>query len=169
MLTMTKKLPTAVKETNGTARADRQNPDEPRPPVGEPGMPPDLSAAEQAAWAECVRMLLPLGVLTESDGLALESLACAVVEYRELRQAVSLSKTTAVTSTQKEVVDRLHPLYPMLQQTRKELRALWGCFGLDPLSRTSVHTVVKTAKKTDAKPGQGAQAEPRPASTYFAH
>ena len=165
---MTKKLPTAIHEMKGTDRSDQNRANEPRPPTGEPAMPPDLIAEEQEAWRYAVGILLPLGVLTVSDGLALESLACCIVEVRKLRQQLGGAETVSVTSTQKETVDRLNPLYPMYQQSRKELRALWSCFGLDPLSRTSVHTVQTARGKingdTPAQP-----AESKPAAAYFKH
>jgi P27 family predicted phage terminase small subunit len=165
---MSRKLPTAIHEQKGTARSDRQKPDEPKPPVGVPVMPAHLNDEEKVAWHYCVEILEPMGVLTRADGLALEQLATAIVEVRYLHEQLRVNKTQAVLSTQKEVVDRLNPLYPMYQQSRKELRSLWSAFGLDPLSRTNVHTVQGRSSKADGS-GQGKQAPAKPASAYFSH
>lgn len=138
---MSNPKPTVLKEVEGTARADRVKKDEPKPDTGIPSCPDYLSEAEKAEFQSIAKVLLKMGVLTVADGLALENLAVLTCEVRDLTVLLREGRTTSVVSTQKETVDRLHPLYPMLQQSRREQRALWACFGLDPAARTKVHTV----------------------------
>lgn len=164
------KLPTAVKEMKGTLRESRENPDEPRPDTGVPAMPMSLSAKEQAAWHECVATLLPMGVLTIADGLALEQLAVTIVEVRELHEQIRGNRSQKVTSTQKEEVDRQHSLYNVYNQARKELRALYTSFGIGPLARTAVHTVKPRMPQPDGdKPEAAAGPVRRTAASFFKH
>lgn len=104
-------------------------------------MPEDFDEAEQKAWERCVEILKPLGVLTVADGFSLEQLVVSIIECADLKKVVRASPTQAVTTTQKETVDRMHPLYPAWNQARDRLIRLWSVFGLDPLARTSLHTV----------------------------
>lgn len=152
--------PSHLKVVQGTDRKDRKNKDEPQPDKIAPRCPDHLSTEEKVEWGKQVAELQLMGVLTRADGLALEQLVVMIVEVRELTETIRGSRTQAVTSTQKEVVYRLHPLYPMLQQSRKELRQLWACFGLDPSARTKVHTV-------PAGNGKNTQEPQRPASAYL--
>lgn len=166
------KLPSAIKEQRGTSRPDRGRENEPRLDVEEPPLPADLTEREKEVWAGMVDDLKRMGVLTRADGVSLKQLVVTSVECDRLRAMISGAETTSVTSTQKEVVDRVHPLYMTYISVRKELRALWTCFGLDPLARTSVHTVQKLAKgkaKNDGGDSPEVPAKPQGAARYFQH
>lgn len=166
---MSKKLPTAVHEAAGTARADRQHDDEPQPDLGVPALPLLFDEDEIAVWDRCVDILQPLGVLTVADGLALEQLVTSIIECRDLKAKVKAAPTSSVTSTQKEQVDKVHVLYPMWNQARDRLIRLWSVFGLDPTARTSLHTIRPTKKSpSDRKPRDPSGLEKRKAD-YFAH
>ena len=69
----------------------------------------------------------------------------------------------AIAALQKEQVEKLNPLWAQLNVARKRQHDLWAAFGLDPSSRTRVHTV--------QAPGNGnAQATKPPvkqANDYF--
>jgi P27 family predicted phage terminase small subunit len=166
---MSKKLPTAVHEAAGTARSDRQSADEPRPDLGAPTMPVDFDEEEAKCWNSCVGILHDMGVLTVADGIALEQLVICILECRDLKQQVKSKPTVNVTSTQKEVVERANPLYAEWNRARDRLARLWSVFGLDPLARTSLHTVRtgvgKQSDGTKAKVGAGA----KPKHDYYAH
>jgi P27 family predicted phage terminase small subunit len=153
--------PSHLKAVQGTDRRDRKNDREPQPEKGAPPVPAHLTPEELIEWGRCCERLQKLGVLTEADGLALEQLCVLIVEVRRLTKIVRDNETQKVTTTQKEQVDRAHPLWQQLQQSRKELRALWTCFGLDPSARTRVHTV---QTNNGNKP---AQAPPRAANAYL--
>jgi phage terminase small subunit len=146
------KLPTAVRKQRGTHRPDRANATEPQLDPGEPPMPADLDEREKVRWHEIVTSLKMMGVLTPADGIALKELVCCSVEVDRLRAKITGAETQAVLSTQKEMVDRVHPLYATWLGARRELRALWTAFGLDPLARTAVHTV-QPAPRAGTAPG----------------
>lgn len=170
---MSHKKPTAVHERDGTLRPDRANAEEPRPEPGVPMMPHYFRAAEKAAWDRAVSMLLPLGVLTASDGFPLEQLSLRLVECEELYIKIRDQRTIAVTTTQKEQVDRAHPLYNQWNQATRELRSLWEGFGMDPVARTRVHTVkppsAGTAPADGPKPTGPSAASRRTAGSFFQH
>lgn len=156
--------PSHLKAVEGTERADRKNNREPTPPKGAPPVPAGLSPDEMVEWGRFCERLQTMGVLTEADGVALEQLCVLTVEVRELTRLIRDARTVSVTTTQKEQVEKVHPLYSQLQLSRKELRALWSCFGLDPSSRTKVHTVQQPAGNGNTK---ATRAPIRAADDYF--
>jgi len=81
---MTPPKPTALKMLQGTARADRATPNEPRPRVGAQ-KPDTLSPKASAEWDRLAPMLERLGLLRETDALALEDLCETTVRWRMLR------------------------------------------------------------------------------------
>lgn len=172
---MSRKKPTEVHERDGTLRPDRQNHEEPRPEPGVPLMPHFFRDAEKAAWDRAVAMIQPLGVLTPSDGLALMSLAMRMVEVEELYLQIRDQRTIDVLSTQKEAVPRAHPLYPQWNAAMTAMRETWQAFGMDPISRTRVHTVKPKASAVahDGSTTQGAvpsEGGPRrTAGSFFKH
>lgn len=133
--------PSHLKAVQGTTRKDRENKREPQPPKGAPPLPAHLDPEEILEWGRCCERLEKMGVLTEADGIALEQLVVMIVEVRDLTKLVKAERTQRVTTTQKEQVDKPHPLWPQLQQSRQHLHRCWQAFGMDPSARTRVHTV----------------------------
>ena len=138
-------------------------------------MPAYFDAEERKCWRQIVDILLPMGVLTEADGAALEQLVICMLECRDLKQQVRSSMTIKVTSGVGETVDRVHPLYLQWNQARDRLQRLWSVFGLDPLARTSLHTVKvihpekTTTKKHATGKGSIAPASAEETSRFFTH
>ena len=155
--------PSHLKAVQGTERADRKNPREPQPPKGMPPVPENLTAEELIEWGRNCERLQTMGVLSEVDGMALEQLCVVTCEVRRLTLKLRDADTIVVTTTQKEQVEKLNPLWAQLNVARKRQHDLWAAFGLDPSSRTRVHTV--------QAPGNGnAQATKPPvkqANDYF--
>lgn len=174
---MSRKKPTAVHERDGTSRPDRQNHEEPRPEPGIPLMPAYFRDEEKKAWERAIAMILPLGVLTASDGLALETLAIRMVESETLYVQIRDQRTIEVLSTQKEAVPRAHPLYNQWNASMSALKDAWQAFGMDPISRTRVHTVKPKSSATapdGSKRASSAEttvpaAQRRTAGSFFAH
>jgi len=153
--------PSHLKAVQGTDRRDRRNENEPQPPKGAPPLPAHLDAEESLEWGRCCERLEKMGVLTEADGLALEQLVVMIVEVRALTTLVKAERTQRVTTTQKEQIDKPHPLWPQLQASRQHLYRCWQAFGMDPSARTRVHTVRAPSGNPAAK------APPRAANAYL--
>jgi len=62
-----KPLPTAVKRLRGEKRACRLNPDEPKPPVGDPDCPKFLKGDARIEWNRMVPTLKKMGIFTTFD------------------------------------------------------------------------------------------------------
>jgi phage terminase small subunit len=73
--------PTSLKVLQGTFRADRANPLEPRLAAGRPPRPAWLSESARGHWRRLVEETEALGVLTPVDGIALAMLAQTLDAY----------------------------------------------------------------------------------------
>lgn len=134
-------------------------------------MPAYFDKDEKKCWRQIVDILLPMGVLTEADGAALEQLVICMLECRYLKEQVRTQSLVKVTSTVGETCDRVNPLYPQWNAARDRLMRLWSVFGLDPLARTSLHTV-KATPHSEKKPNAAGKGQvPVSAETgrFFAH
>jgi len=155
--------PTHLKLVTGTARKGRLNAAEPKPARERPSPPQHLTDRGKAAWAETVLIVDRMGVLTEADPLALESLAEAIGDLRAAR--ASLAKPLTVNdgdgeTTVAEAGERYYWTFgksgPMRRQ-RPEVAdiadadrrvAMWlQRFGLTPADRGRVSA--STPQKTE--------------------
>lgn len=162
---MTAAKPSHLKAVQGTERADRKNDREPKPDVGDPVCPDDLSTDGKVMWGALCVDLRRMGVLTVVDGHALRMLVEKTLEVRAMRRKIDLDGYfVVVTTTQKEQVMKPHPLLDPLHRAETELRLQQQRFGMDPSARTKVHTVAPPPKVND-KPSQAAPV--RAASSYF--
>ncbi len=84
--------PTSVKELRGTARPDRLNALEPRPPVLEVGTEPPTwlrGARRHRAWRDLSELLTGQRILTVLDTLALAQLVDAYGDYLEASDLIA--------------------------------------------------------------------------------
>src|SRR5215213_8482527 len=79
---------TTLKELSGTLRKHRQNNDEPKPDRSVPFPPERLSAQAKAAWRELAEIADGMGILTEGDPAALEAMAGALADLRDVRASL---------------------------------------------------------------------------------
>src|SRR4051812_39002875 len=107
--------PSHLKVVQGTARKDRANPDEPKPPLGSPVPPIWLSDGAKVQWGRFSVWLEQMGVLTAADGPALERLVSVYLEVRDLEATLAREgRTYATQSTVGERVVKAHPGVAML-------------------------------------------------------
>jgi hypothetical protein len=120
--------PTALKILQGNPGQRRLNDAEPKPPLG--ADPPVWLRDDPvllAEWKRHAARLLRLGLLTEIDDDALCALTVLSVKFREMVAAGAEAN--------------------VLINITKELRAMWGRFGMTPADRSRVK-VEKPAPKT---------------------
>lgn len=145
--------PTSLKRAEvGGAKRDRGrrliNDNEPPAEPGEPDMPTYLDEAAQAEWNRLVPILLGMGVLKRSDGIALGSL-CAAVSLRDKAYAdldkwgLYYTTTTESKDTNKSRAKKkptitrvkVHPALAIIEAADARVYR-WGReFGLTPSSR----------------------------------
>ena len=115
--------PTALRVLQGNAGKRPLPKGEPQPELGcEP--PPWLPDDARSQWSRLAPTLLELGLLTEVDGDAFGALCILTA------QLASLAK---IPGTQ-------------VQDITKELRQLWGRFGMTPADRAKVSVAPKEQK-----------------------
>ena len=89
--------PTHLKVVAGTAQPSRINPAEPMPAKGIPAAPTHLSTRARAAWAQLSVIVNDMGVLTESDPVALEMLCNAYVDLLQARASLAAPLILTIT------------------------------------------------------------------------
>lgn len=137
------KKPTALHALTGTARKDRTNNAEPKPKLEKPRTPSHLSTAEKKIFKSLTDELTNLGVLTKIDGMALELLSSAYVEYLELTDILSKEgQIYEVTGTSGDVIKKAHPSVAMRSDAWKRVKAMMAEFGITPATRSNVSAII---------------------------
>jgi P27 family predicted phage terminase small subunit len=147
--------PTELKIVEGTVRASRTNPAEPKPEMLAPDERPPAWLQGRSArrgWREALPLLAGMRVATIADRIAIGLLCDAFGRWIDARAALRrLGSTTYTTTT--EAGSTLHREYPQVGQEERawqQLLTVGRDFGLTPASRTKVSTV---------QPGDGGRAE----------
>ena len=130
--------PSAVKQAQGTIRADRRNDAEPEFDLLDDLAPPShLPERSAAVWREVAPMLRKGKVLTAADGIALEMLCDAVADYRRCRERLGDGDESFVTYSAKGS-QVLNQWLVAKQMSSKRAEAFMSKFGMDPASRSRV-------------------------------
>lgn len=139
---MSRRLPSAVKALRGTARKDRVNASEPKPTLGVPPARVGLSAQAQRERRRLLRALLPMHVVTVSDGPALDLASEAFAEYHEARAVLARDGQSyeCVTAAGAKM-RRARPEQAIAADAMRRAAHLLEAFGLTPASRSKVEQV----------------------------
>jgi P27 family predicted phage terminase small subunit len=142
-----------LKLVSGTYRPDRSNPAEPMPKAGIPEMPANLSRAGKVAWNRYVTLLTELGILTVSDGPALQCLSEATADLAAARQALRErgSLTYATTTRSAGLMHRPWPEVALVAESDHRLMIWLAKFGLSPVDRARVSIVGKDYPDPNAR------------------
>ena len=124
--------PTALKILAGNPGKRPLNPNEPKPAPGAPPCPAWLHKYAKAEWRRVVKVLLPLGLVTQAD---LAGLASYCTAYAELRLASETLEREGRTVKAGELT-RPHPAAAQQKSALAALRGWSQLFGLDPSSRS---------------------------------
>ena len=147
-------LPTAVKKLRGNAGKQKLNDAEPKPPQGDPEMPPDLPKAAAAEWKRIIPELRMLGVLSTIDRAALAAYCHAFARWFQAEREVKrygitvrepilhLGARTAYVRIKK------NPAVTISEGAMKLMKAFLVEFGMTPSSRSRV----RIAPPTDEDP-----------------
>lgn len=140
--------PTAVKQREGTYRADRAPTHEPKPESEVPPCPAGVRTDKdaKACWDALSTRLEKLGLLSAIDGAALEGLcrsySVAVKADRALKKGVTLKTMYGIQA---------HPAVAISRLAWAEVRKFASEFGLTPAARTRVNAPAKKAETDEAE------------------
>lgn len=138
------KKPTALKELQGTARADRANPLEPRPSVGIPDAPAwiDEDPVTRQLFDQVTKYIVDMKVATQVDGLALSLLADQLSLYLEIRNEIrSRGVMLQEEGSTGQTVTKPNPLLPQLNSAYTAIVKMLREYGLTAASRTNVSMI----------------------------
>lgn len=138
-----KRKPTAMLERIGNPNVARQRAGEPdRIPELPPK--PELSKVAAEAWERYEPMLSATGVLSKTDGLALEVLVETYAEWHRAKEAVKDEGPYYLTPTGQR---KPHPAVRQRAEARRDLCRMLREFGLTPASRAEIRADPGAGKK----------------------
>jgi P27 family predicted phage terminase small subunit len=135
--------PTALHVVEGTTRADRENPDEPRPELGAQ-RPFWLTKRGVWAWKKLAPRLVKTRILTELDAEALALLCDAYADYLEARAIVAREGLTYESATESGgTMIRPRPEVDMKARAWARVEKMLSNFGATPAARAKVHAAAE--------------------------
>ena len=143
-----KRKPTAEKESAGTLRPCRENPNEPEAILTIGANPPEyLSPQAKEAWLYIVPKLEAIKILSESDLPILETLCDSWAEYRQCSEQITPDNMVIDSFKGSQV----NPLISIRNQAWDRFRRLALEFGMTPASRSKASVIKDTKTDTEAE------------------
>ena len=124
--------PESVRLAEGTFRADRHGRNNPKPAIAAIEAPAWLDDVAREKFAERVRVLQPLGLVTELDG---DALAAYCQAWSEFRRAAELLADQDLASETKGGATRSNPLIATKNNAAKLIMQFGSRFGMTPSDR----------------------------------
>ena len=128
-------IPTHLKLVKGTARSDRENPNELKPPLVVPDPPSHLDEREKAKFSAMAEMLARHGVMTELDSGAIARYA--IVWCRWLDAEAEVKKRGQVVKTTSDNVIQ-NPFLAVANKCMTQMAQIESEFGLTPSARSRI-------------------------------
>jgi P27 family predicted phage terminase small subunit len=125
-------IPTAMKELAGNPGKRRLNEHEPQPRRDAPRMPAHLEPAARREWRRLVRILEPMGVLTEAEA---DLLALYASTYARWVEASRLLQEDGLIVLSGNGTPMRNPLLPLIEQCTRTMTRCMGELGLTPAAR----------------------------------
>jgi P27 family predicted phage terminase small subunit len=142
--------PTALKLVTGNPGKRALNKKEPQSSRTIPACPEYLSSSAKVVWGRLTVLLDRLGVLTETDTLALERLCDCYADILECRELIERDGRTYTTTTpQGEILIKGNPAVNQLRAADAQFKSYLIEFGLTPAARTKVHAEPDGEEKED--------------------
>ena len=143
------RLPTIVKEMNGTLKPSRVNSNEPVivALTEAPKAPSYLPEMAKRAWRRTAATLVGMAVLTEADLVGLEAYCTLYAHWRKAERQLKGSLTITGTSG----VIMISPYQKISRECLKEMKAWMQEFGLTPSSRSSIQVDKPAAPEDDTE------------------
>lgn len=137
--------PTAIRLLRGNPSKSPVNPAEPQPDPVTNLEPPDwIDGEAQAEWRRLAPMLARLGVLTESDTVALTAYCEAWATWKGATQQIR--KWGMVLKAKDGQVPVVSPYVKIAHHSLMHMRALLIEFGMTPSSRSRIHSPAATKR-----------------------
>lgn len=134
------KTPTHLALVKGNPSKRAINKNEPKPPAGVPPVPKHFDKQEKYWFRRIGEELDCMGVISTLDGMALELLIGAYVEWRTHRDYLDQEGETYTTKTALgDSLIKAHPRVAMMADAWKRLRGMMAEFGMTPASRSKVN------------------------------
>lgn len=137
------RLPSELKRIRGTLRADRHNPNEPKPEIVLLEPPAHLGAVARGVWEMVAAEMYQLGTLARLDAFVLEAFCQSVATYRQAQQ--TLDRAAAIDTINGGLYTRLNNDYIQMSawvigrdRAMDRVVKLANELGLSPTSRTRV-------------------------------
>ncbi len=133
------RTPTNLRLIKGNPSKRAINKSEPKPPSGVPPVPKHFNKQEKYWFKRIGEELDGSNVITNLDGMALELLIGAYVEWRSHRDILDEEGETYKTKTMTgDTLIKAHPRVGMMADAWKRLRGMMAEFGMTPASRSKV-------------------------------
>lgn len=133
------RTPTALRLVKGNPSKRALNKAEPKPASGVPPIPKHFNKQEKYWFKRVGEELDCAKVITRLDGMALELLIGAYVEWRKHRDVIDqVGETYNVKNMAGETLVKAHPQVAMMSDAWKRLRGMMAEFGMTPSSRSKV-------------------------------
>jgi phage terminase small subunit len=135
-----KRKPTALKILQGTARRDRLNPNEPKPPAGVV-VKPSLSARAAEVWDRLAPVCLAMGTLTPADTQPfgkLCELEVTAVWASSQKDAPGFAPFVVSQDFNGADIVKIHAAIKLERETATALRPYYEYFGMTPSSRARI-------------------------------
>lgn len=124
--------PTALKIARGNTRTSAG---EPKPRRVAPKPPAHLSAEAAEQWPRLVRLLMPLGVLTEADGDALAAYCAAYARWADAERHLTEDGVIVKSPTGYPIQN---PYLAVANKALEQMDRYLSKFGMTPADRTRV-------------------------------
>lgn len=131
----TRPKPTALKVLQGTDRADRGNPNEPKTTTALPACPEHLNDEAQREWERIGTLLAGLGLVTQIDRAALAAYCQVWSRWVEAEEAI---RRYGVVIKSPSNFPMQSPYLAIANKAMDQMRLLLTEFGMTPSSRTRV-------------------------------
>ena len=128
-----KPIPTPLKILEGYKDRKRINKDEPKPLGKLPRCPGYLNKEAKKEWWRMVRLLRPIGLLTEIDGKALELYCINHAEYMDCFHKVEAAGRIVESPKGYPIYN---PYWSQMKRIESDIHKFLIEFGLTPSSRT---------------------------------
>lgn len=133
------RTPTALRLVKGNPSKRAINKNEPKPPSGVPPIPKHFNKQEKYWFKRVGEELDCANVITKLDGMALELLIGAYVEWRKHRDVIDqVGETYNVTNMQGETLVKAHPRVVMMEKAWMRVHRMLSEFGMTPSARSKV-------------------------------
>lgn len=133
------RTPTNLRLIKGNPSKRALNKSEPKPPSGVPPVPKHFNKQEKYWFKRIGEELDGSKVITQLDGMALELLIGAYVEWRSHRDILDEEGETYTTRTMTgDTLIKAHPRVGMMADAWKRLRGMMAEFGMTPAARSKV-------------------------------